>query len=180
MEVKERIRGVMRGEGAEVEGREGEAKKGNDEEVEMMRKKVKELKGIIKQQDGIIQAAVFQEPARGNDGAGRIEEEDKAELERMRGIMGEERKRLDMEWEEWVKIKGGGDLVEGGMAGTLHGGGTPGTGGHRRGDSAGSMGSLSPDVCIPFEATPVTREILRRVGVRVGDSVKVKNDDLFG
>ena len=80
MEVKERIRGVMRGEGAEVEGREGEAKKGNDEEVEMMRKKVKELKGIIKQQDGIIQAAVFQEPARGNDGAGRIEEEDKAEL----------------------------------------------------------------------------------------------------
>ena len=115
---------------------------------------------------------MFQEPARSP--SSRVEEEDKLDMERIKGEIGEERNKLDKEWEEWGKIKGGWDLVDGGMAGTLHGGGTPG--GHRRG---GSLGSLSPDVYIPYEATPATKEILKGAGVGVAES-KMSYDELFG
>ena len=83
--------------------------------------------------------------------------------------MREERLRLDDEWQSLNKNKMG-EFVESLSAGTVH----VGTPGQRRSSS-------SPDVVIPFEASPETHALLMGIGVKaVKAGVKpTSSDDLF-
>jgi hypothetical protein len=159
--------------------------------------KVLKLQKIIKQQDDLIQAAIFSERTAAA-ATSDIDVETKLELEEQRLRAREEREELDREWDELKSLKMG-EFFESSSAGTLFintpdrmvGGGK---GVNRRNSLTGTPGSVarlrksgsvpgSPMIDIPFDATPATRMLLERIGIRTGVEVKkvvISNDELFG
>ena len=124
------------------------------------------VQDIITQQDDLIQAAIFEE--RNQTDSSLCDPEIEVEMEEARLKMREERLRLDDEWQSLNKHKMG-EFVESLSAGTLHVG-MPGQ--HRS--------SSSPDVVIPFEASPETHA---RMGIGVkavkAGAKPTSSDELF-
>ena len=164
--LKERCRAII----LETEEEEEEEKAGSarvvDEStaVKELKKKVKDLQDIVKQQDDIIQAAIFTERAGEKD----LDDSRAEELEEERKVLRKERSELDEEWAEVERMKMG-EFIDAHMAGALK---------EETGWSKGEA-RKSPMVEIGFEATPITTKILEDAGIRAVKEVKVKPEDLF-